>query len=67
MKNNFVAKNAQRSGHGYHSDKSKPDVNDDDIITVRCLTCGEYSDILDHEIECPACGALEIIEIGGLQ
>lgn len=65
MNNNFAAKHAQRSGSGYHSDKSRPE-QDDSCVTVRCLTCGEYSDILHHELECPECGAAEIIEIGGL-
>lgn len=65
MKNNFVAKHAQRSGSGFHEDKSKPDKDSSDL-TVYCLTCHEYSDILFVEYECPLCGSKLIKEIGGL-
>ena len=65
MKNNFTAKHAQRSGSGYHSDKSKPEA-DHTEITVLCIHCGVYSDIEECDYECPVCGSNEILEIGGL-
>jgi len=65
MKNNFVAKHAQRSGAGFHSDPSKPRL-DDNLITIKCLSCGNFSDIEDHELDCPECGSKAIVEIGGL-
>jgi len=66
MKNNFVAKHAQTSGAGFHTEKSKPDLIDD-TITVKCLTCCKYVDINHNEMRCPLCGSSNIIEIGGLQ
>lgn len=66
MKNNFIAKHAQRSGSGFHSETSKP-VNAPDGFCVKCLTCDAYSDIDMSEYNCPACGSTKIIEIGGLQ
>ena len=65
MKDNFVAKNSQRSGSGFHSDRSKPEP-DHTEITVHCLTCGEYVDIEEYEYECPMCGSKAIVEVGGL-
>lgn len=64
MKNNFVAKNAQISGSGFHSEKRKPEVSAYDL-TVRCGTCDTYSEIDKSELECPVCGSSTIIKIGG--
>lgn len=65
MRNNFVAKHAQKSGSGFHEDTNKPE-NDESYITVRCITCGTYTDIDVDEYHCPECDSINIIEIGGL-
>lgn len=44
----------------------KINVNNLDL-TVKCLTCHEYSDINENEYHCPHCGSHHIVEIGGLQ
>jgi len=62
MKNNYTAKHAQRSGAGFHTEDNKPEP-DDGIIAIKCLTCGEYSEIMDEEINCPECESYLIVEV----
>ena len=65
MKNNFVAKHAQKTGSGFHTEEFKPE-QDDSFLTVLCRTCGQYSDIDENEYQCPQCDSKNVVEVGGL-
>lgn len=60
MKNNFVAKHAQRSGAGFHSDKNKPDRQHDDRL-YHCRDCHSFDTFTgDEELVCERCGSKKL-------
>ena len=63
MKNNYVAKYAQRSGAGYHTEKNKPEPKYSDIV-YHCRDCLSFS-IIDHQsdAECEKCGSNKLTQI----
>ena len=55
MKNNFVAKHAQRSGAGFHKEKSKPEPFYKEEV-YKCSDCNGLSTVYtEDELICEHC------------